>query len=203
MRESGKMLVWFMIGFIIAAALVYAYASGAIQSAFQQGYQLGYQQGLAAAPSAPEVVPPAELKITQEGSTFNLTAEILSDGSATNTTKVLNLVISNEDNRTANVIVTLKNPKTGEEGLPDALENAYFNVFAGSIIKKYLFVDGDYTTGLALEIEPKSVITIPIGVELEDAPAGTFADEQTYEMELYIYQPDANYVETITYKILT
>ena len=203
MGGVSKSLVWFIIGAVVVGALVYAYMSGMVQSAFQQGYQMGYSQGLAAAPTP---VPPVELQITQTGGTqFNLSSYIASDGSATNTTQELAVTIKNVDNQSAELQVTLKNPKTGEEGLPDALENSYFNVYVGSIefSYKYLFVDGVYTSGCTLTIEPNSVVTTNIGVELEDAPAGIFADNQTYTMEVYFYQTAANYIDTLTYTILT
>jgi len=201
MGGVSKSLVWFIIGAVVVGALVYAYMSGMVQSAFQQGYQMGYSQGLAAVPTP---VSPVELQITQTGGTqFDLSSNIASDGSATNTTKELAVTIKNVDNQSAELQVTLKNPKTGEEGLPDALENSYFNVYVGAIYKKYLFVDGEYTSGYTFTIEPDSVVTMNIGVELEDAPAGTFADNQTYTMEVYFYQTAANYVDTLTYTILT
>ena len=201
MAEVSKSLVWFIIGALVVGALVYAYMSGMVQSAYQQGYQTGYSQGLAVAPTP---VTPVELEITQTGGdTFNLSTYIASDGSATNTTSELQVTIKNFNNETATLTITLKNPKTGEEGLPDALENSYFNVYIGAVYTKYLFVDGEYTDGATLTIEPDSVVTFNMGVELEDAPAGTFADGQTYTMEVYFYQPDANYVETLEYTILT
>lgn len=197
--KASQALIWFVIGAIVAGAIAYALG-------WQGGYNIGWQSGYASAPAAPTAVTPVSLEITQTGgTTFNISANVSSDGSATAVEQSLAVTIENEDNESATVQILLKNPKTGEEGLPSGLENAYFNVWAGSPTQKvYLFKDGSYTSGYTLpEIMPNSVITGYIGIEVETAPSGTFADNQTYTMEVYIYQPAANYVETLTYTVLT
>lgn len=199
--KAGQALLMFALGGLIVFALLYAHYSGLLATQWQEAWQAGYEAGQAAVPPAVE---PVSLTITQTGGTeFNFSTDILSDGSATaNSTKLL-LTLANTDNRTANIIITAKNPKTGEEGIPSGLENAYFNVFVGDDVLKYLFFDGIYTDGKSLTLEPASVVSLYIGAEVEDAPAGTFADNQTYTMDIFIYQPDSNYVQEISYTVLT
>ena len=196
--KAGQALVWFVLGALIAGAIAYALG-------WQGGFNIGWQSGYASAPAAPTAVTPVSLEITQSGgTTFDISANVSSDGSATAAEQSLEVTIENEDNESATVQILLKNPKTGEEGLPSGLENSYFNVWAGSSSQKvYLFKDGSYTNGYQFEILPDTVITGYIGIEVETAPSGTFADNQTYTMEVYIYQPNANYVETISYTVKT
>jgi len=196
--KVGQALFWFILGGIVVGAITYALG-------WQGGYNVGWQCCYVSAPTAPTVVTPVSLDITQTGgTTFNISANVSSDGSATAVEKSLAVTIENEDNESATVQILLKNPKTGEEGLPSGLENSYFNVWAGSPTQKvYLFKDGSYTSGYTFEILPDTVMTGYIGVEVKTAPSGTFADNQTYTMEVYIYQPAANYVETISYTVLT
>jgi len=186
------------LGILLGAALTYAWVSGQIQSAYQAGYSAGYSAGAAAAP-----VTPVQLDISAADTQFNFSDYVASDGSATNTSAEITVTIKNVDDEAANVVVTLKNPATGKEGLPDALENSYFNVYAGGLYKKYLFIDGEYTSGMAITVDSDSVVTITIGCELEDAPAGTFADGQTYTMTVFFYQSAANYADSLDFSILT
>jgi len=178
---SRQAWVLLILGILLGAALTYAWVSGQIQSAYQAGYSAGYSAGAAAAP-----VTPVQLDISAADTQFNFSDYVASDGSATNTSAEITVTIKNVDDEAANVVVTLKNPATGKEGLPDALENSYFNVYAGGLYKN-----------------SDSVVTITIGCELEDAPAGTFADGQTYTMTVFFYQSAANYADSLDFSILT
>jgi len=198
--KAGQVIVLCLIVALVGIAATYGYMKGEELAAYQKGYTAGYAAGQTAVPT----VEPVSLKITQTGgSTFDISANVSSDGSSTAKDLKLALTIENTDNKTAKITITAKNPKTGEEGLPSGLENAYFNVYVGDDVKKYLFTDSDYTAGKSITLEADSVLTTYIGVELEQAPAGTFADNQTYTMDIFIYQPDANYVQEISYTVKT
>jgi len=171
----------------------------------QEGQAIGYQQGLAACQVAAPAVSPVSLKIVQSGGDeFNLSAYISPTGNATNTTISLAITIENIDNEDAKIKITLVNPKTGEEGLPAELKNRYFNVFYGfGTYKIYLYNNG-YKESKDIVVPANSVVTLNIGVELEDAPDNTFVDGQTYTMKVFIVQPEAgNYTEALTYTVLT
>jgi len=199
---TGKVIGLLFAAVIITTAVVWTYTQGQINLVQQQAYSEGFAAGQASTPAA---VTPVALTITQtEGSTFDLSANVSSDGSATAVTKELAFTIANMDNKSATVLISLKDPKTGSEGLPSGLKNAYFNVYVkenGQL--KYLYTSATYTDGKKITIDPASVVTLYVGVSLETAPAGTFADNQTYTMNMYIYQPDANYVQSTSYTILT
>jgi len=197
--SNSKILVMVLVGALIGGVLVYAALSGQLHL-----YQQQLAQTQQALQQAQQVVTPLDLTLTKGNGTYNLSAYVAADGSTTAATVQDTLTVTNNDNESGTIIITLKNPKTSEDGLPSALENTYFNVWIGSLsLQKYMFKDGDYTSGAKLTIDGDSVVNLYIGVELEQAPAGTFTDNQTYTMELYVYQPASGYVETLTYTITT
>jgi len=164
---------------------------------------------IAKRPTAPVLEAPVSLQITQTGGdTFNLSANVSSDGSATAVTKELAVTIENEDNKDATVKILLYNPKTDKEGLPDDLENKYFIVYyeIGST-KHYLYneelSDEGYLDTPPILLTKNSAMEITIGVELKDAPAGIFKDNASYTMHIYFYQPNADYYDVVTYTITT
>ena len=154
----------------------------------------------------PVALTPANVKFNQTGGTvFNFSSAVASDGSvAATTTKELAIDIINEDTKPAKLVITLVNPKTGEKGLPRELQNAYVDVFVKfNGETKYLYTDNQFTNGKNITLEPASAISGYIGVTLKQAPAGTFADNQTYTITIYVVQPDANYVQSYTYTLKT
>jgi hypothetical protein len=198
--KAGQAVLVAILAALIVGSVMYVYMQTYATQQYQTGYSAGYSAGSAAAPS----VTPVSLSLTQVTSTFDFSANVSSDGSATANESTAILTIENDDDSAASIIITAENPKTGTDGIPSGLENAYFNVWAGSLsLQKYLFTDGDYTSGAAMTIDADSVVNVYIGCELETAPSGTFADNQTYTMHIYVYQPNANYVQELTYTVLT
>jgi len=193
----AKTILVLLLGLLLGGILAWAALSGQIQSAYQLGYQTGYTAGQAAK------VTPVALTISASSTVFNLSSNIASDGSATNGTASVTVTIKNLENTSATVVVTLKNPATGKEGLPDALENSYFNVYVGTLTTKYLFIDAEYTDGLTLPVDSHSVVSLTLTCEVEDAPAGTFADGQTYTMNVYFYQSSSDYADVLSFSVLT
>ncbi|RLI84733.1 hypothetical protein DRP07_00020 [Archaeoglobales archaeon] len=202
MGQTGKMLLVALVVAALAVSATWLYMNGYITTSYQQGYQAGYTAGQAATTAA--VATPVSLTITQAATSFNHSSNVSADGSAKAGDLSLLVTITNNDNESANVVITAQNPKTGTDGIPSALEKAYFNVYAGSMsLRKYLYVDGSYTDGAAMVIDGNSVVSFYIGTEFETAPAGTFSDNQTYTLHIYVYQPNANYVQELTYTLLT
>jgi len=155
-----------------------------------------------------EAMTPANIEINQTGGKLlNFTTAVLPDGSVpTTVSKELRVDIINKDNKPAEVLITLVNPKTGEKGLPEDLQNAYVDVYWKSPNgeTKYLFTDGKFTSGKTITLDVASAITGYIGVTLHQAPQSTFADNKTYTITVYFVQPKAgDYVQSVTYTLST
>ena len=63
--------------------------------------------------------------------------------------------------------------------------------------------DGEYKSGYPIQIPPNTVLTLTVGIELEQAPAGVFQDNSTYQAEIYVIQTDSQYVEDLDITVLT
>lgn len=199
----GKTLVLVVLVAVLAGGIVALYYNNLLAQKEAEAQAL--RQALAQQP-VPVTVSPANVEFLQTGGTsFDFSATVAADGSvATTTTKELQFDIVNKDNKTANVVLTLVNPVTNKEGLPDDLKNNYVNVYITALGKtKYLFIDGSYTDGYSLTLGVAEAVSGTIGVTFEQAPANTFVDGQTYTMTVFIYQPDANYAEDVSYTITT
>jgi len=197
--KTWHLFVVFLIGGGIVGGLVYAYSSGMISQAYMQGYTAGFSAGK----TSVAAVSAAELEITAVPETIDLSGYIYSNGSATETTQTVTVTIENEEDTPVNIQLTLVDPKTGEEGLPNALEKDEFAVAVGGVVTKYLFTDGEYKSGYTFTLDGDSKATFNLIVELEDAPEGTFADGQTYDLTLYVVQTDSNTVDELELTVET
>jgi len=191
-------LAWVLVGILVVACLYLVTQVNTLNLKLQM-----MEEQMAKAVT----ITPANIKVDQVGGTeFNFSTVVASDGSVANTTtKELALNIINEDKNPAKIVVTLVNPKTGEIGLPKELRNSYVDVYfkVGSDTK-YLYLDGKLTDGKVLTLDPASAVSASLGITLKQAPSGTFTDNQTYTITLYIVQPDAgNYVQSVTYTLKT
>lgn len=192
-----------MLGAITAAGITYWYTSEAVEDAFAEG--MAYQASI-----TPAVVVgvPASLTCTLTAATFNHTDTVGTDGDVTTETDVNDtLTIENTDEtRTAeDTYLLFYNPVTDKEGLHDNLEtdSTEASVTIGGLTTK-LFHDGDYTEGYFIgDIPAGAEIAVTVTVTLEKAVAGTFQNGQTYTCYLYVYQPDANYCDVVSFTIST
>ena len=202
MEAKGVMLLVFVVGLLIGVAGTYWY----MQDYAEEQYQAGYVAGQSIAPTYET---PASLSASFETGTFDLSSAVASDGSvSTETTVTDNLTIENTDESKVakNVKILLYNPVTGKEGLHDNLETdaTEVTITVGGVTYT-LYHNGDYVTdGVTIgdlpagaKIEPK------LSVTFEKAVAGTFQDGQTYTCYLYIYQPDANYADVLSFTVST
>ncbi|MCF6207386.1 MAG: hypothetical protein L3J47_10920 [Sulfurovum sp.] len=196
---ANQKLAWLLVGLLAVGSI----------ALIAQNYGLNLKlQMLEHQISAQTVVTPAKIKVNQTGGTlFNFSADVASDGSVpTTVTKTLAIDITNEEvSKPVTLLISLKDPQTGENGLPKELRNAYIEVFykVGGT-KKYLFIDGKTTDGYQVTLDPASTLSGEIGVTLLQAPSGTFTKNQTYTITLYISQPNANYwTQTVTYTLKT
>lgn len=201
MNKMGILVVGLLIGAIFAAGGVYYYMDIQVNEAFQEGMQ--YQQSL-----TPTAVTPASVSMSLTSGTFNHSATVDSDGGVDTETDVTDtLTISNDDEtRTANdCVLLLYNPVTGTDGLPDNLETSATEVSVTiQGVTKKLFHDGDYTSGAVIgDLAPGDEASYTITFTLEEAVDGTFQDGQTYDCNLYLYQPDANYAIPVSFTVST
>ena len=201
----AKTLALVVVVAILAVGLTAAYYSNLL--AQKEAENQALRQQIA---EKPITVSPANIDFVQTGgATFDFSAVVAADGSvATTTTKELQFDIINKDNKSANIVLTLKNVLTNKEGLPNDLDSGNAKDYVDVYIKvngktKYLFTNGAYTDGYSFTLGVAEALSGTLGVTFKQAPANTFVDGQTYTMTLFIYQPDANYAEDVAYTILT
>ena len=202
MEAKGVMLLVFVVGLLIGVAGTYWY----MQDYAEEQWQAGYIAGQSVAPTYET---PASLTLTLGSGTFDHSSTVASDGSvSTETSKTDYLVIENTDeSKTASdVKILLYNPVTGKEGLHDNLETdaTEVTITVGGVTYA-LYRDGDYVSdGVLLgDLPAGSEVNVTITFTLEKAVAGTFQDGQTYTCYLYVYQPNANYADVVSFTVST
>ena len=113
---------------------------------------------------------------------------------------------NNDSNYTArNVYITLENPISKDEGLDKEIkfDELEVSIYSSGIDKK-LFFKGDYKNGYFLDkLEYGDEFTGNLVVTLNKATEGTFTDNQSYHCNLFIYQEKADYVDEVSFTILT
>lgn len=198
--KKQQALVLLIVGVCVGVAFTYSYMQGLVQSAFQAGYGQGYSQ---ASTYLKSVTTPAELEIVASDTIFDFSANVRADGSASAGSSTILISIANlESGSPINVAVSTINPLSGKSGIPKALSNEYFNVYAIGPYKKYLFYNGEHKGALQVYIDKDSVVELVIGAEILDAPVDTFVDGQSYKLTLYLIQQN-NYVESFDLTVLT
>ena len=202
MEAKGVMLLVFVVGLAIGFAGGYWYMQDYAEEQFQAGYVAGQSV-------APTYETPASLSLSLSSGTFDHTSTVASDGSVSaETSKTDYLTIENTDeSKTAeDVKILLYNPVTGKEGLHDNLETdaTEVTITVGGVTYA-LYRDGDYVSeGVLLgDLPAGSEVNVTISFTLEKAVAGTFQDGQTYTCYLYVYQPNANYADVVSFTVST
>ena len=206
--------VWaFAIAFLLVGVLVgfgggFWYRQGDVDTSFAAG--MAYQESI-----TPVAITPASLLCS-----FTTGTEILGDpapaagkgveadggvsilGYDTDTLTIEN---TDEERTATDLTILLYNPITDKEGLHDNLEvdALEITVTIGSVTSS-LYHDGVYSTGIVLgDLGAAGTITVAVNWTAGTCVAGTFQPDQTYSCGIYIYQPDANYVDTVSYTITT
>jgi len=202
MEAKGVLLLTLVVGLVIGFAGGYYYMQEKVDEAYQAGYVAGQSV-------APTYETPASLSIAFSSGTFDHSSTVASDGSvSTETDKTDTLTIENTDeSKTASdVRILLYNPVTGKEGLHDNLETdaTEVTITIGGVTYS-LYHDGDYVTdGVPIgDLPAGSSVTATVTFTLEKAVAGTFQDGQTYTCYLYVYQPNANYADVVSFTVTT
>jgi len=202
MEAKQAIFVWLVFGLLIGFGIGYYYQQEKIDEAYQSGYVAGQSV-------APTYETPASLSASLSSGTFDHTTTVASDGSvSSDTDKTDTLTIENTDeSKTAsNVKILLYNPVTGKEGLHDNLEtdSTEVTITIGGVTYS-LYHDGEYVTdGVPIgDLPAGASIEATVTFTLEKAVAGTFQDGQTYTCYLYIYQPNANYADVVSFTVST
>jgi hypothetical protein len=198
-----------LIGAVVGAGVAWQYRQGEVDEAFSAG--MAYYSGI-----APSTTTPASMSFALNTSTFNMTAVVDADGGVTTesaVTRTITITNSEESGgRTAsNLYLTLWNPVTDRDGLHDNLETSYTDVYVtiGGVTRR-LYTEGEYigkdtsTPGISVgSLGPKDSMTITFVVDLEECVAGTFQDSESVTNSLYLYQPNAQYCDVLTFTIST
>ena len=196
------------IGVAVGAGVIWQYRQGEVDSAFQNG--VAYQQGIGTTSTTPAA-------ITLEGpSTFDQEDEVDADGgvdteAVTSGTIYINNTEESGGRLASNVYLTLWNPVTDTDGLHENLETDYTDIYVTvQGITSRLFTDGEYigkdtaSPGISIgDLSPKDTAEFTVYVNLEKSVAGTFQDGETATCYLYVYQPDSNYCDVLSYTITT
>jgi len=192
-------IAFLLVGVLVGFGSGFWYRQGDVDTSFAAG--MAYQESI-----TPVAVTPASLLCS-----FNNTAPTLdidADGGVdTENSDVRVLTIENTDEERIATDLTLRmtNPVTDKEGLHDNLEvdALEISITVGGVTSA-LYHDGGYTTGVNLgDLGAGGSIAITVQWTAELCVAGTYQPDQTYSCGVYIYQPDANYVDTVSYTLAT
>ena len=202
MEAKGVLLLTLVVGLVIGFAGGYYYMQSEVEEAYQSGYIAGQSV-------APTYETPASLSIAFSSGTFDHTSTVASDGSVsaeTDKTDTLTIENTDESKTASDVRILLYNPVTGKEGLHDNLETdaTEVTITIGGVTYS-LYHDGEYVTdGVPIgDLPAGSSVTATVTFTLEKAVAGTFQDGQTYTCYLYVYQPNANYADVVSFTVTT
>jgi len=195
----SQVMAGFLIGLIAAglwATLVYGPRTA------EEWYQKGYEAGKKVAP--PVAVQALEVSVSPDN--WDFSAAVASDGSvAADASDDVTLTITHKGTEEiSNLRITMRDPVTGSEGIPTDLEIASFEVYVKtdtSLIP--IYKGAEYLSFTKPLTVPGEVISIVIRAQVLKSPAGTFKDNQSYSTTLYVYQPDADYSNSVKVAVLT
>lgn len=199
--------VWAIgIAFLLVGTLVgfgggFWYRQGDVDTAFTSG--MAYQKSI-----TPVAITPASLLCTFADGAETLNAVIDADGGVDvqgSDTDTLTIENTDEERVATDLTIILTNPVTGKDGLHANLEveALEISITVGGVTSA-LFHNGEYADGINLgNLGAGGKITVTVNWTAETCVAGTFQPDQTYSCGLYVYQPDANYVDTVAYTLAT
>lgn len=195
-----------LVGALIGVGAGYWYRQGEVDDSFASG--MAYQASI-----TPVAITPASLLCkfahgaealgdTGDGKGIDADGGVDTEDSDTDTLTIEN---TDEERDAPDLTLMLYNPITDKEGLHDNLETDALEVSVsiGGVTSK-LYHDGDYTDGVEIgDLTAGGEISITVTWTAETCVAGTFQADQNYSCGLYIYQPDANYVDTVAFTLST
>lgn len=194
-------IAFLLVGVLVGFGSGFWYRQGDVDTAFAAG--MTYQESI-----TPVAVTPASLLCSFADSAETIAAAVDADGGVDTSgfdTDTLTIENTDEERIATDLTILLYNPITDKEGLHDNLEvdALEITITVGSVTSA-LYHDGVYSTGIILgDLGAAGTITITVNWTAETCVAGTFQPDQTYTCGIYIYQPDANYVDTVSYTLTT
>jgi hypothetical protein len=199
----GIALAFLFVGGLLGYGIGMYQTQTAVSSAYQQG--IAYQQSVT--PTTPTGIP-ASLDITWDDDEFDHSATVDADGAVATDTDVFNTLTieNNDDTNTANnVYLMLWNPVSNKDGIDTDLqvEETYVFIEVGGLTKA-LYNNGDFTDGYLIgDLAPGDKVTIEVHITLQEANDDTYIDGETYDCDVYVYQPSINYADAVDFTVLT
>jgi len=155
---------------------------------------------------------PADLEFEFDDAVFDVSGDVEADGGtdADGAEVTHTLTITNEDDtRTANdVYIAFTNPLNDKRALDEDLEEdeTTLKLIDGSLEKiVYDGEDDEYANMYLIgDLNPGDVYKLDISFILEeDASEDTYEDGESYDCDIFIYQPDANDVDSLEFTVET
>ena len=200
----GIALAFTLVGVLMGYGVGNWQTQQAVEDAYAQG--MAYQQSIT--PTTTPTGTPASLDVDFDNDVYDHTGTVDADGAVASDTDVYHTItIENTDEtRTASdVYIMLYNPISDKDGLDSELEveETYVFLKIGGY-SKALYNDKEYSDGYLIgDLAPGDKVEIEVHVTLQEADTDTYVDGQSYDCNLYVYQPDANYVDPIDFTINT
>ncbi len=205
--------IWPLVAGVAALCLVLGFAGGYWMMPEKTETQTVYKYK-----EAPdEGVRAVDLTASLNTTTFDFTSAVDTNGSVTTKTTVnKTLTITNNDEKAAtDVMIAMEGPVTGTDGLSDYLEVAATEVYVvGDTMSNAIYYNGGYikntdtdptTYGYEIgDIAPGGSAEVTFRITLDSCVDGTYQDGQTYsDQSLYVYQPNANFQNTVAFTVTT
>ncbi|MBA7503746.1 hypothetical protein ES706_02367 [subsurface metagenome] len=199
----SQVLAGALMGLIIAGLWATVFYAPSVAQAW---YDTGYEAGKAV---VPVVVVPQALTLARTPDNWDFAIEVASDGSvsaaaAENTENVALTITHAGTVSINNLTITMRDPVTAKDGIPSDLEIASFEIYIktdASLIP--IYKDATYLSYVKPVTVAGEVISVVVQATLKQSPAGTFKDNQSYSLTLYVYQPEASYSNSVTVAVLT
>ncbi len=207
-KALGTVVVALAIGCLIGFGGGYYYMQPQVKDAFSQG--MAYQASIAPQTYYTERAD-LDFSWASDDNDFDHSSTVDANGNvASDTTDDATLYIENSDDMdVSSLYITLVDPTTGNYGIDELLDDAlddvniYFSY--GGLNKLYLLKEGEYISGGRNlgELPAGSEIELTITVEFLEHSNEQFPDGKTLDCNLYIWQPDANHVDEVSFTIST
>lgn len=202
-KAMGTVIVALAIGALLGFGGGYYYMQPQVEDAFASG--MAYQSSV-----APAAVfgTPGDLEGTWDDDTFDHSATVDVNGNiAVDFDITHKLTIENEGTADAeSVWIMLYNPVAEKYGLDEDLEydETKITIEVGGLSKLPLYKDGEYTDGYEIgDIPAGAEVEISITVSLLEHDDEDYPDDKSLDCEVYIYQPGANYADSIDFTVDT
>jgi hypothetical protein len=206
-KAQQTLLVVLVIGALVGAGGFYYYDANYIEKtattdAYNQGYAAGQTAGAQATATAPEIT-----WSWDHNGEFDLSTYIDADGNvATTDSAEDHLTITNTGTTDiTNLVLSLKDPKTGVSGLDSDLVNKYLKINVSTLsLWGINLLDNNvyYTYSFGTVPAGATVYLYTFDINVLKNTKGLFTDASTYDCVLYAYT-SGSLAEEIDFTVLT